>query len=31
MHSVNFYSFRVLTHKGSRASKKLGDAANLLI
>jgi len=24
MHSVNFYSFRVLTHKGSRASKKLG-------
>ncbi|MFB1998571.1 hypothetical protein ACEY9M_02805 [Salmonella enterica subsp. enterica] len=25
MHSVNFYSFRVLTHKGSRASKKLND------
>ncbi len=25
MHSVNFYSFRVLTHKGSRASKKLNE------
>ncbi|UGB04368.1 hypothetical protein LRS40_10145 [Leclercia sp. G3L] len=24
MHSVNFYSFRILTHKGSRKSKKLG-------
>lgn len=24
MHSVNFYSFRILTHKGSRQSKKLG-------
>ncbi|OQM39132.1 hypothetical protein [Citrobacter braakii] len=25
MHSVNFYSFRVLTHKGSRTSKKLNE------
>lgn len=24
MHSVNFYSFRILTHKGSRKNKKLG-------
>ncbi|MDC9133579.1 hypothetical protein PSJ72_14935 [Escherichia coli] len=25
MHSVNFYSFRVLTHKGSRTSKRLNN------
>ncbi|MEX9869829.1 hypothetical protein AB7W75_10190 [Providencia huaxiensis] len=24
MHSINFYSFRILTHKGSRQSKQLG-------